>query len=454
MKTKLFVNSKTNYTYKKLINILKKKIKKYNSIKFSPDFDLPIYFSSYYNGVGLEYCRKLFEQKSNFFIFFINTLKDFLYSLNYSNLKVVNLSKIKSNKIILTWGKKKHFNQDGSFNDIYFNINSKKEKDVQWVVIYADEQLPKRINKNILLVQTNNKKKNNLLVLIKFFFLNLKFIFKDLNYFLFKISNHNFFSLQLLKIIKKVITDDIKFFLLPYEAQPFQNRIIKYLNTKKIKSIGYIHSPPQALPINFIKKSNSPSDLFLNSKDQKSCFIKLGWKSNQLHLARSTRFLTNRTNLSNKIFLPISIKSFDVILSSLNFLFLNSNLNNKIFKIQNHPTTSGSSHHLKLIKKINNLLVSNKKQKKLKLSKYKFKNCSIFIGATGAIAEALERDIEVIHICEFPIMDMYNNFFWKNLIISKVSENIFIYKIKKKSDMIMLGTNPKNLNLYFNNLNN
>ncbi len=35
---------------------------------------------------------------------------------------------MKSNKIILTWGQKNQFNQDGSFNDIYFNINSRKEK--------------------------------------------------------------------------------------------------------------------------------------------------------------------------------------------------------------------------------------------------------------------------------------------------------------------------------------
>ena len=96
----------------------------------------------------------------------------------------------------------------------------------------------------------------------------------------------------------------------------------------------------------------------------------------------------------------------------------------------------------------------NKKQNNLKFSKYEFKNCSIFIGATGAIAEALERGVEVVHICEIPAMDMYNNFFWKNLIISRVSKNIFIYKIKKKSDMIILGKKPRNLNLYFNNLNN
>ena len=440
--------------HKYLLNALKKNINKYNSTKFSPDFDLPIYFSSYYNGAGLEYCRKLLGYKSNFLVSLINTLKDFLYCLNYTNLKVVNLSKIKSKKIILTWGQKKQFNEDGSFNDIYFNINSRKEKDLQWIVVYIDEELPKKINKNILLIKTINKKSIKFLILIKFFFSKLKFIFKDLNYFLFSISNHNFFSSQLLKIITKIITKDIKFLLLPYEAQPFQNRIIKYLNTKKIKSIGYIHSPPQALPINFIKKTNSPSDLLLNSKDQKRCFIKLGWKKNQLHLARSTRFLTNKKNFSNKIFLPISIKSFDIILNSLNVLLLNSNLNNKIFEIQNHPTTSRSLLHLRLIKEINNLLVRNKKKNNLNLIKYKFKNCSIFIGATGAIAEALERDIEVIHICEIPTMDMYNNFFWKNLIISRVSKNIFIYKMKKKSDMIMLGKKPKDLNFYFNNLSN
>ena len=51
---------------------------------------------------------------------------------------------------------------------------------------------------------------------------------------------------------------------------------------------------------------------------------------------------------------------------------------------------------------------------KIKLKPNKRQKLSIFIGASGAIIEALERNTSVVHICEDPIFDMYskkiNNF--------------------------------------------
>ena len=61
---------------------------------------------------------------------------------------------------------------------------------------------------------------------------------------------------------------------MPYEGQPFQNLIIKDVRkiALKVKTIGYIHSPPLALPANFMRKSFSPDQLIVNGKDQLYCF--------------------------------------------------------------------------------------------------------------------------------------------------------------------------------------
>ena len=51
---------------------------------------------------------------------------------------------------------------------------------------------------------------------------------------------------------------------MPYEAQPFQNQLIKFISEKykKIKTIGYVHTPPMALPANFFHRNNSPKKLY------------------------------------------------------------------------------------------------------------------------------------------------------------------------------------------------
>ena len=67
--------------------------------------------------------------------------------------------------------------------------------------------------------------------------------------------------------------------------KPFLNTQVKYLNAirrptiskrnnflrkkknkNNIKTIGYIHSPPLAMPSNFIFKYNSPDKIILNRK--------------------------------------------------------------------------------------------------------------------------------------------------------------------------------------------
>ena len=57
---------------------------------------------------------------------------------------------------------------------------------------------------------------------------------------------------------------------------------------------------------------------------------------------------------------------------------------------------------------------------------------SIVLGATGSVvAECLQATGKVIHIPS-SIFDYCTSVFFENLIIKKLSKNIFIYKMSKK----------------------
>ena len=379
--------------------------------------------------------KSLAKIKSSFFYNIKIILYDFFYSIYFYSFKVhKNNDLIKYNKIILTWAFKNNFAYDGSINDKYLNINSKKTKNILWVVVYAEKKLPKKIDNNIVIFQTISSKKINFfntLKIFNFLIINIKYLLLDVKYFLFKISNYNNFSNCFLNNFKNYVNKDLKELLILYEGQPFQNNLINYIKKKKlnITTSGHVHSPPLALPTNFVHKFNSPDKIFLNGTDQVHCFNKiLGWKKNKIKLIPSSRFLKNSVKMNSKIYLPFNIKYEKIVLSSLRYLINEYKIDIKNFHIKAHPITKSSKEIKKIVRKIKLIM----KESKLLEIKKKKHNISIFIGTSGAIIEALERGTKVIHITEDPVLDLYSDMIWRSIKTKNINKNIFLYSLKKK----------------------
>ena len=88
--------------------------------------------------------------------------------------------------------------------------------------------------------------------------------------------------------------------------------------------------------------------------------------------------------------------------------------------------------------------VFSKKNKK----RAKSEKLAIFIGATGSVIEALERNHQVIHICEDVIFEHYSKIFYPNIISKKIQNNIFEYELKKKGRLMIFGQKQNNLKKY------
>ena len=433
------------------LNILnsKKYLKKYTDTKYKPEGNSSFYLASYTKSVGYYILKKIFNiQSKNFFESFMYIVSDIYFGINYS-IKIVKRRKFKNSfsRIVLTWGFKKDFNNKGVFYDKYFNTHSSNQKKILWLIIYLDNELPKNIQSNLILLKIKGKKILNLYSWLKFLFLNIPKIFKGLDFFLVNISSLNFFSKKIIFSLRDILNKNYKEIIIPYEGQPFQNTIIKFLK-KKDKNIlitGYIHSPPVAVPTNFIYKQYSPDRIFLNGKDQLFCFNKiLGWPKKKLNYIPSLRFRKTRLNKNTKlkkerkILIPYIVKRHNQVLSRIEYVHKKiSNLNG--YKLQNHPAAKNFKSNLKLISLMQEIVDSKSPQKKGLFD-------LIFVGHSGGITEFLENGFKILHICEDPEFECFQSKIWKSIRTIKISKYIFSYKLKKKGHLIKFGKNNTDLN--------
>ncbi len=431
------------------LNILnsKKYLNKYSNLKYSPEGNTNFYLASFTKSVGFYFLKKIFNIKEkNFFGNFLYVISDIYFGINYTTnvIKKKNLKKSYS-RVILSWGFKDNFSKKGVFYDKYFNTYSSSKKKILWLIVYLDDELPKNIQSNLILVKAKGNKFVNLFSWLKFLLFNLPKIFKGLDFFLVNISSFSFFSKKIVYSLKEILSRKYKEIIIPYEGQPFQNGIIKFLKKKdeNILVTGYIHSPPLAVPTNFIHKQFSPDRIFLNGKDQLLCFNKiLGWPKKKLLYIPSLRFRKTLIKKEKKILIPYIIKKHKHILLMIKYIHSRlSNLNE--YNIQNHPASKNFRSNLRLISEIKKIVNGKSSQKK---SLYDY----IVIGNTGGISEYLEKGFSILHICEEPEFECYQSNIWKSIKTTKISKNLFSYKLKKKGNLINFGSNNTNLNSILN----
>ena len=194
----------------------------------------------------------------------------------------------KYDKIIVSWAKKNDFNESGVYFDKYSKTISSDIKSSLWFLLYTDEELPQKIDDNIIILKkTRRKIKYNFLYLLKNIFKNILASRFSLKKIFHKTSWYSEFANITCDKIKPFITSNVKTIIMPYEGQPFQNSIIKKgkaININ-IKTVGYVHSFPVGLPTNLISRDGSPDELIVNGKDQFYCFNSyLNWNSKNLKI--------------------------------------------------------------------------------------------------------------------------------------------------------------------------
>lgn len=404
------------------------------------------YFTLGVDVPGINYIKFKIYGFKYFKEFLINYLKFFIVIFSRSNIKVYNHlqsnQKNKSKKIIVSWSYKSDFNKNGQYKDKYFNITS-NNKEYIWFSIYMDKELPKKIKANVILLKQENS--NIALSILNFLNYLMTTLLKS-NFNVCKVyremSYLSFFSKFFLESFKKNIkTREIDKVYIAYEAQPYQKNLIKYLRqtNKKIDIIGYDHTAPQPLPINYYYDRFSPDKLLICSINKFNFNHKfLNWPKKKMKIIPSIRFFNlNKKNFSNKIFLPYMLKDYSLVKNSINDL-INRNKINDItkFDIRNHPDQANSKKHLNLKEQIIDLQKSTLRNN---VKRNIDKDISIFIGNSTVLSLCIELGLKCYQISLEPTFDTYSNKFWPGVNVSRLNKNIFIYSKRNKETFIKIS---------------
>jgi len=409
------------------------------------------YFAFWDDTIGFKNILFQLNKKNNFLKLVLKIFKEIYFSSIDIKFSIKKNSKNKINnykKIIFTDASLADFDSYGNFTDRYFRSNPKKNKQYLYFVIYSSKKFPKKISENLILL------KYEYLFFRKYHFLkNFIVIIKNLykcNFNFIKLINQHSLTAKFAKNIIKYIEKELnlkKFekLLISFEAQPYQIDILNIFkkSNKKIVNIGYDHSTPHALPIHMFYRFKNLDHLIVNGINQKKFFIKyLKWPSNKINVEKSLRYqLNDNLDYSGKIFLPFKIFNVEMILYEFDFILSLKPYLAKNLTIRNHPLKFNSPNHIFLINSLKSII--NKYVKKNKKYLDRKNNISFFIGQTTSVIVALEKNLNVIHICNNPNFDMYNSKLWNNLKVAKISNNSFEYKLLKKNSFLNFVNNSK-----------
>ena len=414
------------------------------------DLDLSslTYMPTYGQCPGFFKLREIETKKKQSNLMF--NLKNFLSISKLSSLSMKGNALLKNYKydfLFVSWANEKDFSSNGEYFDRYFRINSKKKK-ILWLLIYIGKNIPKKIDKNILII--HNKKvffKYNLFFLIKYFlsiFIKNKFNYKNIYH---QMNQESCFALKINNFMKKILSETkISKLYLPYESQTFQNKIISTSRNynKKIKIYGYDHMI-SALPINNIYKSSSPDFLLVHSNTHKNMYTKFfKWPKNKIIKIPSLRFFKKgRKFFDQAIFLPHNILLKNELINNFEF-FLSYISTKKIkpFNVKIHPLQKNVKEHKLFKNEINNLMKRYTKS----FSTLSKKSYAVFFGATSAVVEALENGSNVIHIVSNATLESYSKKFWPYINVNRISKNVFEYTLRKKNQCLNLTNRQVNLN--------
>ncbi len=347
-------------------------------------------------------------------------------------------------QFVVSWSRREDFQTDGSFLDRYFKTNSREKPEALWFLISLDGAVPDSIDENIrIFSKTNRVIKYDIFFLIKTvvtIFIKCKGSPRKI---LHALSSASVFAQE----IALAVTDQLRIgtfnkVLLTYEAQPFHHSVFYAAKSfsPEIRTIGYLHSALPPLPTDLIFRSGAPDLLLVHGIGQAQILkSQLDWPAESLRVIPSLRYRREeKISFANQIFFPYAFSDEKLLIQELK-KFLNQTPYASLppLTVRNHPQMEGSKKHLKLKRKLEEILTryGNRFSPEAPGSQI-----SIFIGATAAILEALERGVNVIHICADPLFESHSEDLWTCLEVKRFSTHVFGYRLRSQEQYITLGS--------------
>jgi hypothetical protein len=228
---------------------------------------------------------------------------------------------------------------------------------------------------------------------------------------------------------------------MPYEGQPFQHAINLAAKAcdPAIRTLGYLHSALPAVPTDFLYRHGAPDRLLVNGVGQAEILSRhLGWAPERLGTIPSLRFLRDgSSHFAGRILLPYAVSQPDVIASAIQTLMREAPAASMPrWEVRNHPVMAKSPNHIALTRRLQSILqrYSDRMSPSESVGRQ-----TVIIGATAAVLEALERGMDVLHVCPEPLFETHGAEIWTRLEIEALRPDLYRYRLRERGCYINLG---------------
>lgn len=229
--------------------------------------------------------------------------------------------------------------------------------------------------------------------------------------------------------------------VMPYEAQPFQHAINLAVKAQdhNIATLGYIHSMLPALPTDFLLRSGAPDRLLVHGVGQAEILVRhLGWPVERLEVIPSLRYQRHSaTAFAGRILLPYSFADAEAVVRALEAIMRSAApASMPQWEVRNHPVMADSVKHAELQRRLRKVLeqFADRMSSDESVSRQ-----TVIIGATSAVIEALERGLDVVHICVDPLFETHSQAIWTHLDVQDIGNNAYRYRLHERGSYIALG---------------
>lgn len=356
-------------------------------------------------------------------------------------------------QIVVSWSKESDFQPDGAYHDRYFNTNSREGPKTLWFLIALDNYVPRQLDANIrVFARSPLVPKHDLSFLARSVVDAIRRANGRPRAMLHSLSSAAVFAREVaFAVASQLARGGIRSVVLPYEAQPWNHAVFLAAKAadERITTIGYLHSALPPLPTDLIRRRGAPDRLAVHGAGQRDILVtELEWPAQMIDVIPSLRYrVDDSSSLGGLIFLPYSFKETDVLIDALDS-FLSDAPRGSLppLEIRNHPVMSLSKRHLRLSADFNRALARHADRFAPAPSAAPL---SVFIGATAAIVEALERGIDVIHLCSRPLFESHTEAIWPMVAVKRLGENAFRYRLRTPGAYINLGNEASMFERYF-----
>ncbi len=325
--------------------------------------------------------------------------------------------------LVVSWALPSDIDADGNHHDRYLNVGSRDVPGTLWFLILLSGQPPARIAPNVRLFHRPAG-------------------LRPPRHALGRLSRAVSEAAEIAAAVEAASAGfAVSRIVMPYEAQPFQQAIhlaAKRRNRHAVTA-GYVHSALPALPTDYLFRDGAPDELLVHGAGQAEILTRrLGWPEARVRVIDSLRYLRDATvPFAGHILLPYSFENVDFIVERVAAMLDAAPAGSMPrWLVRNHPVQMKSARHLALAARLETLIAARADRGS---DDSRAVSQTLMIGATAAVIEALERGLDVVHVCVDSLFQRQSPEIWTHLEVETLAPDVYRYRLREPGAYIRLG---------------